>query len=59
MGGWHHLLNEHEFEQTQGDGKGQGRLVCCSPRGRKELAATWGLNNNKKLEMGEPNLGAS
>ena len=25
-----------EFEQTPGDGKGQGRLVSCSPRGHKE-----------------------
>ena len=47
MVGWHHQLNGHEFEQALGDSKGQGRLVCCSPRGRKELAATWGLNNNK------------
>ena len=32
-----HRLNEREFEQTLGDGKGQGSLVCCSPWGRKEL----------------------
>ena len=31
MVGWHHQLNEHEFEQTPGDGEGQGSLVCCSP----------------------------
>ena len=29
--GWHHQLNGHEFEQTQGDNGGQGTLVCCSP----------------------------
>ena len=29
--GWHHQLNGHEFEQTQGDSEGQGSLVCCSP----------------------------
>ena len=29
--GWHHQLNGHEFEQTQGDGEGQGSLVYCSP----------------------------
>ena len=23
-------LNGHEFEQTQGDGEGQGSLACCS-----------------------------
>ena len=27
---------EHEFEHTLGDSEGQGSLVCCSPRGRKE-----------------------
>ena len=31
MVGWHHRLNGHEFEQTPGDGEGQGSLVCCSP----------------------------
>ena len=25
MAGWHHPLNGHEFEQTPGDGAGQGR----------------------------------
>ena len=38
MVGWHHRLNEHEFEQTLGDGKGQGSLACSSPWGHKELA---------------------
>ena len=28
--GWHHWLNGHEFEQTQGDSEGQGSLVCSS-----------------------------
>ena len=28
--GWHHQLNGYEFEQTPGDSKGQGSLVCCS-----------------------------
>ena len=28
MVGWHHRLNGHEFEQTQGDSEGQGRLAC-------------------------------
>ena len=37
MVGWHHGLNEREFEPTSGDGEGQGSLVCCSPRGHKEL----------------------
>ena len=38
--GWHHRLNRHEFEQTQGDSEGQGSLECCSPWGCKELDRT-------------------
>ena len=37
---WHHRLNGHEFEQTPGDGEGQGSLPCCSPPGGKELDMT-------------------
>ena len=37
---WHRWLNGHEFEQTTGDSKGQGRLACCSPWGRKESDTT-------------------
>ena len=37
---WHHRLNGHEFEQTQGDGEGQGELLCCSPWGHKDLDTT-------------------
>ena len=43
MVGWHHRLNGYEFEQTQqtqGDSKGQGSLVCCSSWGHKELDMT-------------------
>ena len=40
MAGWHHWLNEHEFEQTPGDIKGQGSLACCSLWGCKELDVT-------------------
>ena len=32
--GWHHRLNEREFEQTLGDGEGQRSLVCCNPWSR-------------------------
>ena len=35
MVGWHHWLNGHESEQTQGDNEGQGSLACCSPWGRR------------------------
>ena len=40
MVGWHHWLNGHEFEQTPGDGEGQGGLLCFSPWGHKELGMT-------------------
>ena len=36
MVGWHHWLNGHEFEQSQGDSEGEGSLVYCSSWGRKE-----------------------
>ena len=29
MVGWHHWLDRHESEQTQGDGEGQGSLACA------------------------------
>ena len=29
MVGWHHQLNEHEFEQVLGDGEGQGSLSAA------------------------------
>ena len=35
--GWHHPLNEHEFEQTPGDSEGQGSLACYSLGGCKQL----------------------
>ena len=38
-----------EYEQTLGDGEGQGNLACCSQWGRKELDRTEQLNNNKTL----------
>ena len=47
MVGWHHQFNGHEFEQTPGDSKGQGILVCCTPWGHKQSDTTEQLNNNK------------
>ena len=37
MVGWHHQLDEHEFEQALGVGEGQGSLVFCSPAAAKSL----------------------
>ena len=45
MVGWHHWLNGYEFEQTLGNGEGQGSWVCCSPWGLKESDTTEWLNN--------------
>ena len=47
--GRHHQLNGHKFEQTPGDGEGQGSLECFSPWGCKELDTTEWLNNNSFL----------
>ena len=42
MVGWHPRLNGHEFEQAPRVGDGQGSLVSCCPRGRKESdTAEW------------------
>ena len=46
MVGWHHRLNEHEFEEAPGVGESQESLSCCSPWGLKELDTTEQLNNN-------------
>ena len=43
--GWHHRLDEHEFEQAPGIGDRQGSLVCCSPWGLKESDTTEQVNS--------------
>ena len=50
MVGWHHRLDEHEFEQTPGNGEGQGSLAYYSPWGHKESDTTQSLNNNQLAE---------
>ena len=56
MAGQHHQCNEHELGQILGDGKGQGGLVCCSPRGHKDLYMMGRLNkdSNKNCLNGSP-----
>ena len=44
MAGWHHRLNEHEFEKAPGVGDGQGSLACCSLWVRRESHTTKKLN---------------
>ena len=51
MVGWHHRLNEHEFEQVLGVGDGQGGLVYCSPWGHKELDMTERLNWTELINL--------
>ena len=50
MVGWHHRLNGHAFEQTPGDGEGQGNLVCCRPWACKESGTTERVNNDNKIK---------
>ena len=35
--GWYHRFDGREFEQTPGDGEGQGSLACCSPWGLQRV----------------------
>ena len=44
MVGWHHQLDEHEFEQALGAGEGQGGLARCIAQGCKESDMTERLN---------------
>ena len=46
MVGWHHRINEHEFEETPEDGEGQGSLVCCNQWGCKKSDMTEQQNNS-------------
>jgi len=49
--GWHRWLHGHGFEQSPGASEGQESLVCCSPRGHKELDMPGWLNNNNKANI--------
>ena len=44
MVGWHHQLDEHEFEQAPGVGDRQGILARCSPWSLQESDTTEQLN---------------
>ena len=45
MVGWHHWLNGHEFEQTQGDSEAKRNLSSCSSGCHKESEMTQWLND--------------
>ena len=49
MVGWHHRLNGHEFEQTLGDGDGQGGLVCCSSQDYNKSDMTEQLGKTRNV----------
>ena len=52
MVGCHHRLNGSEFDQAQGDGGRQGRLVCHSPWGHKESDTTeWPNTKRMNAQM--------
>ena len=53
MVGWHHRLNGREFEQSPGDGEGQGSLACCSAWGRKGWDTTEQLSSKGKGDAEE------
>ena len=40
MVGWHHWLNEHEFEQALGDGQGQ-KAWCAAVTGSQRVRHDW------------------
>ena len=54
MVGWHHWLNGHEYEQSQGDSERQGSLACYSLWGHKKLDTTWRLNNSDWIWSSRP-----
>ena len=45
--GWHHRLYGYEFEQTLGDGEGQGSLVFCSPQDAKSRTRLKRLSSSR------------
>ena len=54
MVGWHHQLNEHQFEEAPGDGERQGSLACYSPWGCKESDMIERLNNRTQTKIMKP-----
>ena len=56
MVGWHHRLDGHEFEQTPGDGEGQGSLACYRQWDHKESDTTQQLNNTDLTDMNNRTL---
>ena len=49
---WHHWLNGHEFQQTQGDSEGQRSLACCSSWRCKEVRQDWATEQQQDSRWG-------
>ena len=45
--GWHHRLNGHEFEQTPGDGEGQGKPGVLQSMGLQRVRQDWGTEQQQ------------
>ena len=48
---WYPWLSGHEFEQTLGDGEGQGNLASCSPWVVKSQTGLWLSGNNSNSNL--------
>ena len=49
MVGWHHRLDGYEFEQTLGDGEGQGNLACCKSMELQRGGHDWATKQKQKM----------
>ena len=49
--GWHHRLNGHEFEQTPGDGEGQGKPGVLQSMGSQRVRQDWGTEQQQQFML--------
>ena len=53
MGGWHHWLDGHNFEQAPGVGDGQGNLAVLQSMGLKRVGHDWETKMNEDCNVFE------
>ena len=53
MVGWYHGVNGHEFEQTLGDGEGQGSLELLQSMGSQRAGHDWAIEQQIHHAAGE------